>query len=409
MPLLVVTKFPVAQVELILDSTLHKLNLLQPCFLDEMDCFNMRKHIARTSAVYGTGAVGRSDAKFHITTSPLNNKPKIENTISDYVKKHMFDMLQENNYNLFLSGGIDSENIANILIDCGITFTPIIVSYVHKGQVLNDYDISYAYQFCKNNNITPTVIDIDIIDFFNSGKFRKYAFDYQCESPQFAPILHAFEKIDGNIIYSGHQKIFTNLVYNSRKNNTSLAETIDNFSLNGKMKNDVNFMEKFHSFFVFDSILKDRNDSSISDFYNYNTDISLTATNNFINNTAVTYNELLEYNGWRIQDNTLLWQQEWQDSEAGIINTREFKNRCIKKQRYNFKVQHLYTPNKLFARARPKYTGFEGIKKFYSDKYIGKDLLLQEFDKYFRETMQSVVNESQKDSSMIVNYILRKK
>ena len=79
-------------------------------------------------------------------------------------------------------------------------------------------------------------------------------------------------------------------------------------------------MEKFPTFFVFDKVLNKRNDNSISDFYNFNTDICLTATNNFIKNTDVTYNQLLEYNGWQIKKNKLLWQQEWKNSEQNVIN-----------------------------------------------------------------------------------------
>ena len=378
-----------------MDNELHKLKILQPCFIDDLDCFNFRKYMAQTNAVYTTiesgMAGGTNDAGFHLTTSKLNPNPNIEENLTDYVNNHMYDMLQENQYHLFLSGGIDSENIANIFLQCNINFTPVIVSYIHDNKVLNDYDIAYAYKFCKTNNLTPLVIDIDIIDFYTSGTFRKYAFEYQCESPQFAPILYAFDKIDGNIIYSGHQKIFTNLVYRAREESTNFKDIVDSYEFNGDPKNDINFMEKFPTFFVFDKVLNKRNDNSISDFYNFNTDICLTATNNFIKNTDVTYNQLLEYNGWQIKKNKLLWQQEWKNSEQNVINSREFKNRNLKKKRYNFKVNNLYYPNNLMAPPRPKYTGFEGVKKFYSDKYIGKDLLLKEFDKHFRQTLTRAI------------------
>ena len=66
------------------------------------------------------------------TTDKLSNNPKIENTITQYVKTHMLDYLKENNYKIFLSGGIHSENIANIFLQCNIRFTPIIV-HMYKG------------------------------------------------------------------------------------------------------------------------------------------------------------------------------------------------------------------------------------------------------------------------------------
>jgi hypothetical protein len=88
-----------------------------------------------------------------------------------------------------------------------------------------------------------------------------------------------------------------------------------------------------------------------------------------------------------------------------VDNPKNF--RSFKKDKYNFKVNHIYTPNNLFALPRTKYTGFEGIKKFYSDKYLGKDMLLQEFDKYFRETMSRSVTVFDNEASQIVNYILK--
>lgn len=340
-----------------------------------------------------------ADISLPYTTTTIPTNPNIENNVVDYVELHLREYLQENNYNLFLSGGIDSENIANILIKGNIRFTPIIVTYTHQDKVLNDYDIKYAFDYCKKQNITPTIIDIDIIDFFNSGKCMKYAREYQCVSPQFSPILYAFDQIDGNILYSGHQKIFTNLLYNARKYSTDLESVLSDFSYNNDLLNDIDFMTKPTSLWVFDKVLNKRNDNSISDFYNCTTDMALTFTNNMINHTAVTFTELLDYNVWQYRDGIMA------HGFNQVDNPKNF--RSFKKDKYNFKVNHIYTPNNLFALPRTKYTGFEGIKKFYSDKYLGKDMLLQEFDKYFRETMSRSVTVFDNEANQIVNYILK--
>ena len=107
--------------------------------------------------------------------------------------------------------------------------------------------------------------------------------------------------------------------------------------------------------------------------------------------------------------NNLSWAQEYKDSADGIVNTRSSKYRNLKKRKYNFKYNYFYKPNNLNATPRPKYTGFEGIKKFYSDKYIGKDLLLKEFDKHFRKTLTRAVVIKRNAPDVVVNYILREK
>ena len=268
-----------------------------------------------------------------------------------------------------------------------------------KDKVLNDYDTKYAFDFCNKHNLRPTVIDIDIIPFFNTGKVMEYCREYKCTSPQFPPILHAFEKIDGNIIYSGHHKIFTNLFYNARKESADLETVLDNFTYKNDLFNDIDYMTKPTSLWVFDKALSKRNDNSLSDFYNCTADMALTQTNNMINNTNVTFDELLDYNVWQYREGYMY------HGFGQVDNPKNF--RSFKKDKYDFKINHIYTPNNLFALPRTKYTGFEGIKKFYSDKYLGKDMLLQEFDKYFRETMlRSTIGFGQ-EASRIVNYILK--
>jgi len=54
-----------------------------------------------------------------------------------------------------LSGGIDSEFVANSLLSRGIKFTPVIVDYVG-----NSAEVWYAYLWCRENNITPFVINL---------------------------------------------------------------------------------------------------------------------------------------------------------------------------------------------------------------------------------------------------------
>ena len=134
--------------------------------------------------------------------------------------------------------------------------------------------------------------------------------------------------------------------------------------------------------------------------------MSLTSTNNMLKNTEITYENLLDYNGWKINKNIATRGMDWIDARQGD-NDRNKKNRRLKKIRYDYKVAQIYLPNGLTAKPRTKFTGFEGIKKFYSDKYIGKDLLLQQFDKYFRATMEKTIASERKSSDMIVNYILR--
>lgn len=62
-----------------------------------------------------------------------------------------------------MSGGIDSELIARVMLQEKVPFTPLILKYERDA---NAMDIKYAFDFCKQHNLTPEVPTIDITDFF---------------------------------------------------------------------------------------------------------------------------------------------------------------------------------------------------------------------------------------------------
>jgi hypothetical protein len=59
---------------------------------------------------------------------------------------------------LAMSGGIDSEYIAKILVDMKINFIPIILE-IDKW---NEIDVWWAYRWCKQNKINPYVLKINL-------------------------------------------------------------------------------------------------------------------------------------------------------------------------------------------------------------------------------------------------------
>lgn len=68
--------------------------------------------------------------------------------------------LYANHKNLFvaLSGGCDSENVANVFYRNRIPFTPVILIYnhvVHRDQKLESW---FAFQWCKKHSIEPLIV-----------------------------------------------------------------------------------------------------------------------------------------------------------------------------------------------------------------------------------------------------------
>jgi hypothetical protein len=76
-----------------------------------------------------------------------------------------------------LSGGADSECVANSFYNQGLSFVPVIV----KIEEYNQHDIRFALNWCKKRNITPMIIEHNVdqwgnilIDYFVKSKNRMF-------------------------------------------------------------------------------------------------------------------------------------------------------------------------------------------------------------------------------------------
>lgn len=101
---------------------------------------------------------------------------------------------------LCLSGGLDSQAVLHSFISSGVSFEIAILRFKNR---LNFHDIEEALDLAQLSGVKTHVIDIDAINFFESGRFSDYADRSQTNSPQFA--LHAWfaEQIEGLPIFAG--------------------------------------------------------------------------------------------------------------------------------------------------------------------------------------------------------------
>ena len=96
-----------------------------------------------------------------------------------------------NNPVLCLSGGIDSQAMIQCWIEAGIDFTVAIGVFKND---LNYQDVEYAELFCKKFNIDPVIVEIDVLMFL-SRENLDFAEKYQCTSPHFNTHYKMFDKL----------------------------------------------------------------------------------------------------------------------------------------------------------------------------------------------------------------------
>lgn len=112
--------------------------------------------------------------------------------------------LKNKKVKIFLSGGIDSEAMARAFIAAEVEFDIVIGRY--DGQ-MNSHDICHALSFCREQEIVPEIIDIDVFEFLDSGEYLDYAMKYSCRSPQVAVHLKLLNKAGDAVFVLGGNPI----------------------------------------------------------------------------------------------------------------------------------------------------------------------------------------------------------
>lgn len=97
-----------------------------------------------------------------------------------------------------LSGGIDSEAMAEAFIAAKVPFTAVVFRYQNN---FNEYDISSAIRFCQLNSVPTKVVDINLDDFFKSNRHLDIAEKYQCRSPQIAVHIFGALEVKGCVVF----------------------------------------------------------------------------------------------------------------------------------------------------------------------------------------------------------------
>lgn len=86
---------------------------------------------------------------------------------------------------VFYSGGIDSELVLQTFLDTGIKPAVAIFELFNEdGILINGYDLKYAYEFCKKNNLIPIVKKICPDTLWQQDDFIRLGRELRIGSPQ---------------------------------------------------------------------------------------------------------------------------------------------------------------------------------------------------------------------------------
>ena len=141
------------------------------------------------------------ESEFLISFGSLQQPCKNPMSESVVAAQYIYEDNSSAKLNLMLSGGIDSECMARAFLAAKIPFEATFMRFKNN---LNFFDIQTNVQFCEQNNIKYSFVDLDIIHFLESGLYLEIASKYECQSPQLAAHLWLLDQVDGVPVLGGN-------------------------------------------------------------------------------------------------------------------------------------------------------------------------------------------------------------
>lgn len=114
------------------------------------------------------------DGKDFRENSASNFSVKFKNVPTQYISfnqacrnvtREIFELYKHQRIYISMSGGCDSETVANSFYNEGITFVPIINEFYYGGMESSYADTWWAKRWCKERNIEPYINRININDY----------------------------------------------------------------------------------------------------------------------------------------------------------------------------------------------------------------------------------------------------
>ena len=112
-------------------------------------------------------------------------------TASTLVNRH------RDGFRLFLSGGLDSEVACRAFVRAGLQFTPTTIRFAND---LNVEDFRMSTMLCQELGLKQEVIELNPIEFMQSGDWRRIAIEYQCYTFYQQLLIGIAEKLSSPMI-----------------------------------------------------------------------------------------------------------------------------------------------------------------------------------------------------------------
>jgi hypothetical protein len=129
----------------------------------------------------------------HFTTELLDVEFERNRNIADIFYDHLA-IRQTKFVEVLYSGGLDSELVLLSCLRRSIPVKAITLIIKVNNMIANTHDLYYAEKFCREHNVEQTILELDALDFYNSGKYYDYVAPYYITEPHIATHMWLIEQ-----------------------------------------------------------------------------------------------------------------------------------------------------------------------------------------------------------------------
>ena len=135
--------------------------------------------------------LGENSHKFttELLDVPFENNRNITDIFNDHLANRQTKYVE-----ILYSGGLDSELVLLSCIKNSIPVIAITLVIKIEGLIINTHDLYYAEKFCRDNNITHKLVELDADKFFQNGNHLSYLCPYYIIEPHVATHLWLIEQ-----------------------------------------------------------------------------------------------------------------------------------------------------------------------------------------------------------------------
>ena len=118
------------------------------------------------------------------------------------------------NINLvYYSGGMDSEIVLLSFMEAGVQYCPIVFTLTWQGDVINQHDLDWAWQFLSEHDISYIDRTLELSEFWETDLIEAYARDWGISSPQILTQYRMIDVIHDDIELLGEEKFLGTRVF----------------------------------------------------------------------------------------------------------------------------------------------------------------------------------------------------